>query len=62
MMNYVEELMKKSDFVGTKLASQNKTYIVKEADNYSYKDPIDGSIATKQVDFKFLKKFLNNFE
>lgn len=61
MINYVEELIKKSDFIGTKLASQNKTYVVKEADNYSYKDPIDGSIATKQVNYTFLKKCYNNF-
>ncbi|KAJ8682070.1 hypothetical protein QAD02_017862 [Eretmocerus hayati] len=48
MMEYIEELMKKPDFVGTKLTSQSKTYVVKEADNYSYKDPIDGSVASKQ--------------
>ncbi|XP_011498014.1 PREDICTED: phosphoglucomutase [Ceratosolen solmsi marchali] len=48
MMKYVEELMKESDFVGRKFTSHNKTYIIKEADNYSYKDPIDGSVASKQ--------------
>ncbi|KAL7289372.1 hypothetical protein TKK_0016575 [Trichogramma kaykai] len=48
MMDYVENLINKNDFVGTKLKSGNKTYVVKEADNYSYKDPIDGSVSSKQ--------------
>ena len=49
MMEYIEALISKPEFVGTKLTHENKTYIVKEGDNYSYKDPIDGSVATKQV-------------
>lgn len=49
MMSEIEELIKKPDFLGTKFASGNKTYVVKEADNYSYKDPIDGSVASQQV-------------
>ena len=56
MMDYIEELIKKSDFLGTKLSSGNKTYIVKESDNYSYKDPIDSSIASKKVSKKCQKK------
>lgn len=49
MMEYIETLTNKPDFVGTKLSSQSKTYVVKEADNYSYEDPIDKSKASKQV-------------
>ncbi|XP_058805426.1 phosphoglucomutase [Phymastichus coffea] len=48
MMEYIETLINKPDFVGTKLLLENKTYIVKEADNYSYEDPIDKSKASKQ--------------
>lgn len=51
MMKDIEEKFKTSQFIGTKLNFQNKEYIVKEADNYSYKDPVDNSIADKQVDF-----------
>lgn len=48
MMKDIEEKFKTSQFIGTKLNFQNKEYIVKEADNYSYKDPVDNSIADKQ--------------
>lgn len=49
MMDNLEELITKPGFIATKLTELNKTYVVKEASNYSYKDPIDGSVASKQV-------------
>jgi hypothetical protein len=49
MMKHIEELIKESNFIGKNFISQNKTYIVQKADNYSYKDPIDGSVVSKQV-------------
>ncbi|XP_015116816.1 phosphoglucomutase [Diachasma alloeum] len=48
VMAEVEAKIQDPSFKGTKLSSGNKVYVVREADNYSYKDPIDGSIATKQ--------------
>lgn len=53
MMQYIEATIQKSEFVGSKLTSASKTYVVKLADNYSYVDPIDGSIANKQVRYHF---------
>lgn len=50
MMKDIEEKFQNSQFLGKKLNFQNKEYIVKEADNYSYKDPIDNSVADKQVE------------
>ena len=49
MMKEIEDIITKADFVGKTLSHENKSYIVQEADNYSYTDPIDGSVATKQV-------------
>ena len=49
MMKDIEDKIQSPQFIGTKLAYQNKEYVVKEADNYSYKDPIDNSVADKQV-------------
>ncbi|XP_015597724.1 phosphoglucomutase [Cephus cinctus] len=48
VMAEVETKIEQKDFVGTKLTYENKVYIVKEADNYSYKDPVDESVTTKQ--------------
>lgn len=49
MMQHIESEMEKPGFVGSKLTSEGKTYVVKLGDNYSYIDPIDGSQANKQV-------------
>lgn len=49
MMKELEDAMSKPEFIGTTLTHGGKSYTVQEADNYSYKDPIDGSVATKQV-------------
>lgn len=48
MMEYIESEIQKPNFVGSKLTSADKTYVVKLSDNYSYVDPVDGSQATKQ--------------
>lgn len=48
MMTDLENLITKSDFIGREFSNGGKTYKVKIGDNFSYKDPIDGSIATKQ--------------
>lgn len=48
-MAEVEAKIQDPKFIGTKLSCNDKTYIVKHADNFSYTDPIDGSVAVKQV-------------
>nr|CAD7428325.1 unnamed protein product [Timema monikensis] len=48
MMSELETLVTSSSFVGKKFSYQNETYIVKSGSNFLYKDPIDGSVATKQ--------------
>lgn len=55
-MTEIETMITKPDFVGKTLSHENKSYVVQEADNYSYTDPIDGSVATKQVN-----NFINIF-
>lgn len=49
MMAKLEERITAAGFKGTKLTNGGKSYTVKHADNYSYTDPIDGSVAQKQV-------------
>nr|CAD7399840.1 unnamed protein product [Timema poppensis] len=48
IMSELETLVTSSSFVGKKFSYQNETYIVKSGSNFLYKDPIDGSVATKQ--------------
>ncbi|XP_033214709.1 phosphoglucomutase [Belonocnema kinseyi] len=48
MIKEVEDKIESPQFIGRILSSQNKEYVVKEADNYSYKDPVDNSVADKQ--------------
>jgi phosphoglucomutase len=48
MMNDLENLITSTAFVGREFSSDGKTYKVKIGDNFSYTDPIDGSVATKQ--------------
>ena len=45
LQSYVED---KSN-VGRSYQSSGKTFIVSAADNFSYTDPVDGSVTTKQV-------------
>ena len=48
MMKQLEQLLSESDFIGRKFKSGDKEYTVSVADDFSYKDPIDGSLTTKQ--------------
>lgn len=49
MMTNLEKHITSPSFKETKLTNGDKAYVVQNADNYSYKDPIDGSVAEKQV-------------
>lgn len=48
MMDNVETLITKPDFVGREFSNGGKSYKVKLGDNFSYTDPIDAAVATKQ--------------
>ena len=48
MMTDLEDLITKQDFIGREFSNGGKTYKVKIGDNFSYTDPIDGSVAKKQ--------------
>ncbi|XP_026321351.1 phosphoglucomutase [Hyposmocoma kahamanoa] len=48
MMTYLEKKITETGFVGSVHTSGGKTYVVKLADNFSYMDPIDQSVAMKQ--------------
>lgn len=48
MMNELEKKMNEAGFIGKEYTSGNKSYKVKIADNFSYMDPIDQSVAMKQ--------------
>ncbi|GAB0092645.1 1,2-dihydroxy-3-keto-5-methylthiopentene dioxygenase [Sergentomyia squamirostris] len=48
MMEQMEKLITEPAFVGRQFENSGKTYVVKIADNFSYSDPIDKSVATKQ--------------
>ncbi|CAK1586702.1 unnamed protein product [Parnassius mnemosyne] len=48
MMQALEKKITAPGFVGSSFSSGNKTYVVKLADNFSYMDPIDKSVAMKQ--------------
>ncbi|XP_063365686.1 phosphoglucomutase [Cydia amplana] len=48
MMTALEQRMTAPGFVGSSHTSGSKTYVVKVADNFSYMDPIDRSVAMKQ--------------
>jgi phosphoglucomutase len=48
MMTDLENLITKPEFVGKEFSNGGKIYKVKLGDNFSYKDPIDGSVATNQ--------------
>ncbi|EDW73053.1 uncharacterized protein Dwil_GK17336 [Drosophila willistoni] len=48
MMSTTEKTITSPEFVGRSFSSGGKTYKVREADNFSYTDPVDKSVATKQ--------------
>lgn len=50
MMDHLRKTFSDSSFIGKSLkaTTSDTTFTVKEADDFSYKDPIDGSLSTKQ--------------
>ncbi len=50
MMDHLRKIFTSSDFKGSSLkaTSSDTSFKVAEADDFSYKDPIDGSVSTKQ--------------
>lgn len=51
MMHHLETVIADKTFVGKTLTGGGKAYVVAKADNFSYTDPIDGSVAKNQVCF-----------
>lgn len=48
MMEHLEALLKNDSLLGKTFKNGSKSYTVKNADNFSYVDPIDRSVATNQ--------------
>lgn len=48
MMTVMEKAITEASFVGKEFSAKGKTYKVKTGDNFSYNDPIDKSVSTKQ--------------
>jgi phosphoglucomutase len=65
MMEALEQKMTEPKFLGQEFSHGVKTYKVRLADNFSYNDPIDKSISTKQVivnsEFKLNIRLTNVF-
>ena len=49
MMDKMEKTITDASFTGKEFSFGGKTYKVKVADNFSYTDPVDKSVSTKQV-------------
>lgn len=49
MMDHLLEVIKSSS--GLSFTDSGKTFTVAKADNFSYKDPVDGSLAENQVEY-----------
>lgn len=49
MMKDLETAMSDSSFKGKKFSSGDKTYEVAIADNFTYTDPVDGSVSKNQA-------------
>lgn len=49
MMTALEKNITDPSFIGKEYSSGGKTYKTKVADNFSYTDPVDKSVSTKQV-------------
>ena len=62
MMQSIETLVEKPDFIGKQLQYEGKEYIVKQVDNYSYTDSVDGSKATKQVCSTIILRIISYFQ
>jgi phosphoglucomutase len=48
MISNLEKLIAEPNFIGKTLRSGDKEYVVSVADDFSYTDPIDGSVTSKQ--------------
>lgn len=48
-MHHLETVIADKAFVQKSFSSGGKSYTVAKADNFSYTDPIDGSVAKNQV-------------
>ncbi|MCP9261488.1 Phosphoglucomutase-1 [Dirofilaria immitis] len=46
MMTFIESQMQA--FIGQKFTANEKSFVVKQADNFAYTDPVDGSVSQKQ--------------
>lgn len=51
MMRILDEMGSNPSLIGKELSHEGKTYSIAKIDNFEYKDPIDGSIAKKQVNY-----------
>lgn len=54
MMDKLEKTITDPAFIGKEYSSGGKTYKTKIGDNFSYVDPVDKSVSTKQVRMFFL--------
>lgn len=54
MMDKLEKTITDATFAGKEFSFGGKTYKVKVADNFSYTDPVDKSVSTKQVRHSFI--------
>lgn len=49
MMAALDAMSDNASMVGKELSQSGKTYTIAKIDNFAYTDPIDGSVAKKQV-------------
>ena len=60
MMADLEALMNDATFIGSVHEHEGKSFTVALADNFSYTDPIDASISSKQVIWNQSLQFVEN--
>ena len=61
MMAALDAMIDDASMVGKELLHGDKTYTIAKIDNFSYTDPIDGSVAKKQVSESQSHSIINNF-
>lgn len=57
MMTFIESQMQA--LIGQTFTANKKSFVVKQADNFAYTDPVDGSISEKQVSIQMNPEVLN---
>lgn len=57
LMENLESLLSSDALPGKSYTSEGKTYVVDKADNFSYVDPIDKSVAKNQVNKTGLSQY-----